>query len=222
MARPPKLNAEYFSHDADMRNDAKIKAVRKKFGHLGYSIWCMLLEALTNANDFILDWDELNIELIAGDFDIESEELIPIISYFQKLKMIQIESDQIWCQKLVDRFEGLLSKRKRTRKGVMDVHNTPQAELLKQKDVQNPQSKVKESKVNNSIVKESKEINKEAIASAPTSSEIILPIKTEEEKRKKTPPKKRKAFIAPTKEEFTQYAIEKCLDNDLNVSRNFN
>ena len=162
MARPPKLNAEYFSHDADMRNDAKIKAVRKKFGHLGYSIWCMLLEALTNANDFILDWDELNIELIAGDFDIESEELIPIISYFQKLKMIQIESDQIWCQKLVDRFEGLLSKRKRTRKGVMDVHNTPQAELLKQKDVQNPQSKVKESKVNNSIVKESKEINKEA------------------------------------------------------------
>ena len=37
MARPKKLNAEFFSHDVDMRNDLKVKALRKRFGHKGYS-----------------------------------------------------------------------------------------------------------------------------------------------------------------------------------------
>jgi len=46
MARPIKLNADYFSHDAGMRNHRKIKSVRQKFGINGYGIWCMLIEYL--------------------------------------------------------------------------------------------------------------------------------------------------------------------------------
>ena len=33
MARPAKLNADYFSHDVDMRNDIRIKGLRRNFGH---------------------------------------------------------------------------------------------------------------------------------------------------------------------------------------------
>lgn len=38
MARPKKNNAEYYTHDADMRNDMKIKALRRKFSHTGYAV----------------------------------------------------------------------------------------------------------------------------------------------------------------------------------------
>lgn len=38
MARPNKNNAEYFSHDADMRNDVKVKALRRRFSHTGYAV----------------------------------------------------------------------------------------------------------------------------------------------------------------------------------------
>jgi len=52
MARPKKLNADYFPHDVDRRNDLKIKALRTKFGFKGYACWCMMLEHLGNCNYF--------------------------------------------------------------------------------------------------------------------------------------------------------------------------
>ncbi|MBL4705443.1 MAG: DUF4373 domain-containing protein [Flavobacteriales bacterium] len=48
MARPLKNNADYFSHDNNMRNDKKILAVRRKYGSDGYSVWCMILESSVN------------------------------------------------------------------------------------------------------------------------------------------------------------------------------
>ena len=161
--RPPKTNADWFSHDADMRNDTKIKAVRRKFGHLGYSIWSMLLESLTKSKGIKLEWDELNIELIAGDFDIEPGELVLIISYFEKLKMIEIEDEILSCQKLTDRLKPLFDKRENDRnrnnskrkppaKVVTNNGSSKDTELSQIQVVGNPHSKVKESKVNKSKV----------------------------------------------------------------------
>ena len=142
MARPKKDNADYFSHDADMRNDARIKAVRRKFGHVGYSVWSMLLEHLTDCDFFEYEYNELNIELLSGDFDVTPKELKDIISYFIKLDLIQEVDGIIKNDKLITRFDSLLTKRKRDRSGVSVSDN--------------PQSKVKESKVNKSKVKDIK------------------------------------------------------------------
>ena len=133
MARPKKDNADYFSHDSGMRDDARIKAVRRKYSHLGYSIWNMLLEHLTNCDFFEYEYNDLNIELLAGDFDIKPDDLKEIIDYFIKLKLIQNDNGFIKSNQLIKRFETLLSKRKRDRNRVIASEN--------------PQSKVKESKV---------------------------------------------------------------------------
>jgi hypothetical protein len=58
MGRHKKNNADYFSHDNDMRNNRKIKAVRKMFGLVGYAVWNMLLEAIAESEDFTLRTDE--------------------------------------------------------------------------------------------------------------------------------------------------------------------
>ena len=63
MARPKKNNADYFSHDADMRNHRKMKAIRAKFGLEGYAIWNMVLEVLSNAELFIVCHNQ-GVELI--------------------------------------------------------------------------------------------------------------------------------------------------------------
>ena len=133
MARPKKDNADYFSHDSGMRDDARIKAVRRKYSHVGYSIWNMLLEHLTNCDFFEYEYNDLNIELLAGDFDIKPDDLKEIIDYFIKLKLIQNDNGFIKSNQLIKRFETLLSKRKRDRNRVIASEN--------------PQSKVKESKV---------------------------------------------------------------------------
>jgi len=141
MARPKKDNAEYFSHDADMRNDTKIRALRRKFGLEGYAIWCMLLEYLTHCDFFEFEYSELNIELLSGDFDVEPELLKEVMEYLiNKLGLMQVENGNLMCLEHIKRFDALLSKRKRQRNEVIADDNT--------------HSKVKYSKGEESKVKE--------------------------------------------------------------------
>lgn len=149
MARPKKNNADYFSHDADMRNDNKVKALRRKYGLEGYAIWNMLIEHLTDCDFFEYEYTELNIELLAGDFDVEPSFLKEVITYLTRLKMLKLESGFISCDKLKERFESLLNKRVRNNtKPKLKTSKTPKKIVS---DVENPQSKVKYSKVNKTI-----------------------------------------------------------------------
>jgi len=150
MARPKKENADYFSHDADMRNDNKIKAVRRKFGLKGYAIWCMILEHLTDCNSFNYEITDLNIELMAGDFDIDPIELKEIINYFISLKLLEEDCNFIYSNQLLKRFDSLLNKRKLNRNTYKNEFQTPETPNKGVSDVENPQSKVNESKVNES------------------------------------------------------------------------
>jgi len=136
MARPKKENADYHTHDKDMRNDPKIRALRKKFKHEGYAVYNMMLEVLTGSDNWEYPWNEFNIELLNGDFDSENVE--DIIKYcVSPLGLFTIENNSIYSKQHRKRFIPLLSKRKRDNKAVSDSEN--------------PHSKVKYS-----IVKESK------------------------------------------------------------------
>jgi len=164
MARPKKLNADYFSHDADMRNDPKLKALRRKFGIEGYAIWNMMLEILTDSDDFEYEWSELNIELLSGDFDVEPEFLKDIINYCFKLKLLQIENDLIFSQKMKSRFETLLNKRKRDVKAQKKELSLAETQNIGVIASEKPQSKVKENKVNENKVNEKRERKGNALA----------------------------------------------------------
>jgi len=142
MSRPRKNNADYFSHDNDMRNDDKILSVRRKFWHEWYSVWNMLLEKLCKSTWFIIDVDNVSIELLSWDFVVDPEKLKEIIDYFVYIRLIFREWDRIYSQKMIDRFEWLLSKRQRD----IEYRQWKQKEEIVI-DVDNPQSKVKESKV---------------------------------------------------------------------------
>jgi hypothetical protein len=113
MARPTKNNADYFSHDADMRNHRKMKAIRAKFGLEGYAVWNMLLEVLTDSEHFVINIDEVEVELIAGDFGIEGDLLSEMISYFIRLKLLEEENGTLTCASLIERMQPLLDKRER-------------------------------------------------------------------------------------------------------------
>lgn len=96
MARPTKNNAEYFSHDADMRNDVKVKALRRRYGHTGYAVWCYILETLTDADRFEVDYRALNQELLAADYDVTVEQLREIVDYCCTLELLQLTEDRCY------------------------------------------------------------------------------------------------------------------------------
>ena len=115
MARPIKNNADYFSHDADMRNDVKIKALRRKFSHVGYAVWCYLLEVLTDSDFFEIEYNELNTELLSADFDISTNEFKEIIDYCIKIELLQLENNILFSVNNKKRFDVILSNRKQKR-----------------------------------------------------------------------------------------------------------
>ncbi|MEY4457277.1 MAG: hypothetical protein RLY15_1541 [Bacteroidota bacterium] len=172
MARPIKHNADYFSHDNNMRNDMKIKALRRKHKFAGYAIYIMMLELLTENDYFEIEWNEMTMELLTPDFDIDVDELAEIIDYCIKLNLFQLTNGYLHCDKLTARLEGdVLSRRKG-----YDSNNSKRMKLMLQKpnnnhvnvnnnsiseDI-NAQSKVKEIKENKSKEKESKNISLEA------------------------------------------------------------
>ena len=158
MARPLKHNAEYFSHDCIMRNDPKIKALRRKYSHTGYSVWNMLLELLTSNEYFEYEWNELNIELLAPDFDIDAEQLNEIINYCIKLNLLKITNGYLHCERLTQRLEQSVLVRRKDYCSNNSKRNQLKGVNVNINDINdniNRQSKGKESKLNESKAHES-------------------------------------------------------------------
>lgn len=151
MSRPLKNNAEYFGHDAEMRNNRKVKALRARFGLEGYAVWCMILECLTDADNFRIEWQEIDVELLSGDFAISPERLREIVAYSQKVRLLSVEEGKLYSAKHQERMKPLLEIRDRKRrwkekqKGKSDGEN-------EESDGENEESKVKERKVKESKV----------------------------------------------------------------------
>lgn len=103
--------ADYFSHDIDMRNDIKVKALRRKFSHTGYAVWCFMLEYLTDCTNFEFDYNEVSQELLASDFDVPVAELREIIAYSVKIGLLQHEDGKIFSAAHKRRFVRMLEVR---------------------------------------------------------------------------------------------------------------
>lgn len=160
MARPQKNNADYFSHDNDMRNDDKVKAVRRKFKHEGYSIWNMMLEKLSKSDGFTLKYNEKTLELWAGDFEIETEKLVEILEYFLKVELLVHLEGEIFSENMIRRFTGLIDKRNKHREKFQQ--QKPAETVIM--DAEMPQSKVNKSIVKESKLNNSKEEKKEDLS----------------------------------------------------------
>lgn len=170
MARPKKNNAEYFTHDADMRNDVKVKALRRKYGHTGYAVWCFILESLTDSDFFQLDYNTVSQELLAADYDISTEQLIDIVDYCMLIGLLQkTEDNLLYSAAHQRRFSGLLYNRERKRLNlaginpevqdngeVMARRNPAETPINDNNGGLKPYSKEKESKGEERKVKESK------------------------------------------------------------------
>lgn len=163
MARPKKNNADYFSHDNSMRNDDKIKAVRRKFWLEWYAIWCMLLEKLTESDNFEIILDDISYELISWDFEISSDLLKNIVDYLILLKLLIKENNIIYSNWLKERLQSVIDKRNRNRDNISDRKRDDSGKFVTETDrnptapgisvTETPQSKVKESKIkDNNII----------------------------------------------------------------------
>ena len=167
MARPTKQNVDYFSHDCDMRNDIKIKALRRKYKHLGYAIYIITLELLGDTEYFQMKWDDSSIELLTPEYDCDVDELKEVMNYCFQLNLFQLTHGHLHCINFTNRLEEtVLSRRKDycsnnspiSKLSEVNVDNNKvNVDNNKVNVDNNTQSKVKESKLNKSKGEYSKE-----------------------------------------------------------------
>lgn len=115
MGRPPKNNAEWFRHDAIMRNDQKILYLRNKYGFEGYGVWCYILEVLTGSDYFSMEWNKLQQMCYSGDFRIDEQRLVTIINDCVEINLLQLGDGILRCDNLSKRMTGLIEKRENRR-----------------------------------------------------------------------------------------------------------
>jgi len=159
MARPAKNNCDYFPHDAGMRNHKKVKAIRSKFGVMGYAVWSMLLEYLTGNDGNVFEYSDLEFELMSGDFGVSATEIRIVVDYCISLEMLFNHNGFIKSESLDERLAPVYEKRgkakelsaKQLRINGKYATVTPDTTVVSVTEM--PQSKVKGIEVNGSKVK---------------------------------------------------------------------
>ena len=153
MARPSRNNADYFTHNADFRNDRRIKAIRGRFGPAGYGLILMLLEVLTDADHTQLSTEELEMELLAGDFGVSVTEINSLLQLAEKIGVFaRNEEGLLICPDLNKALEQVFEKRNRSRLVAQTARIQQSATEILVSVTETPQSKVKKSKVKDTNV----------------------------------------------------------------------
>lgn len=104
-----KDRMRFFSHDVDMRNDLKIRGLRREFGNEGYAVWCYLLEVLTDTEDLCIDIDGM-ADLLSADFDIKSDRLKSIVDYCLKVGLFTKDGTLLYSNRHRERIIGVIDK----------------------------------------------------------------------------------------------------------------
>ena len=193
--------ADFFSHDIDMRNDIKVKALRRKYSHTGYAVWCFMLEYLTDCTNFEMDYNNVTQELLAADFDVPVEKLNDIIDYSVKIGLLQHEDGKIFSRAHKRRFERMLEVRQRRAEAARRNGRKGGNPNFK-KGQPNPYYNITES-----VMEDNQNITQDNLSRVEQSSveESNVPIKETPKGEKKTATR----FSAPSVVEVQQYISEK-------------
>ncbi|GAB4042071.1 DUF4373 domain-containing protein [Spirosoma jeollabukense] len=144
MARPSRNNADYFTHNANFRNDRRIKAIRARFGASGYGLVLMLLEALTEADFIQLSTEELEMELLSGDFGVSVTEINSLLQLAEKIGLFaRNEEGFLICPDLNKALEPVFDKRDKSRKVAQTARERQSVTETPVSVTETPQSKEK-------------------------------------------------------------------------------
>ena len=77
----------YFPHDSNARNSKKLLRLRKKHGAAGYGVYFMLIERLTEEEDFCSD---LDYDMLAYELHVKPETVKAVVENFE---LFEIKTD---------------------------------------------------------------------------------------------------------------------------------
>ena len=103
----------YIKHDVGMRNHRKVRVLRQKFSHMGYAVWCYLLETLAGKEGFAVPFDEVEQEILAVDFGVDVQELRDVVEACVRLRLLTLKDGLLQSDTLIERLGNVLDSRQK-------------------------------------------------------------------------------------------------------------
>jgi hypothetical protein len=124
MARPVMNHCDYFSHDNDIRNHRKIKALDNEFrkvtngvGRIGYQFWTMMLEYLTGIDGHEFEYGTRENTYFAAEMQLPLSTTSEMIQFAIDIDLLQKSPEGfVFSAELHKRLDHVYVKRKRDRK----------------------------------------------------------------------------------------------------------
>ena len=224
MARPQRNNVDYFPFICE--EGTKMFYIEETYGNDGFAVFVKLLRELARADNHYLDLSKKSTKMfLSAKCKVSVGVLEAIVTDLVELEKFDTElwneNSIVWCQSFVDSVQDAYSKRSNKcidrktllllleSKGIRKPSKSnPKPSLDKPKGDVNPQSIVKYSKEEESIIK-----NTDILYS-------IYPSKTirdGKECRTKSADKNKKKIAAfLSKKEHTFESLKKCIEAELN------
>ena len=164
MARPIKNTVDYFPHI--IKNGKTIFILESKFGNDGYAFWFKLLELLGSSDNHVYDYNNLaDWEFLIAKTKVSEEKAHNILQTLADVGAIDselLEKKMIWCENFIKGIDVVYrNRRQETPKKPVITRRNPTADVVSTPD--NPQSIVEDT-----IVEDSKEENKDRESQAPS------------------------------------------------------
>jgi hypothetical protein len=101
-------DAYYFSHDSNARHDFKIKAMRRKYGWLGYAWYWVIVETMRDEADYCLAYNSIVFEALAEELDASAPAIRAFIDDCTDADAIGLfvcDGTRFWSESLMRRME---------------------------------------------------------------------------------------------------------------------
>lgn len=151
--------AYYFSHDSNARRDPKILAMRNEYGNKGYGWYWILVEMLSEQDDYMLKHTKWVSHAIAMEMLCDTTEAEKFVfSCIEDYELFESDGEHFWSESLLRRMNMKEAKRKKRveagKKGAQSRWSDSNAiakpkqtdSIAMAKDGKGKESKVKESK----------------------------------------------------------------------------
>ena len=141
---------QWFKHDSNASQDAKLKRLRMKYGLEGYGLYWYCIELVASGVDqntftFELEHDS---EIIAFDTGIHVERVNEMMSYMVNLNLFESTNNTITCLKMLKRLDQSMTSNKKMREMINKAKGSHDAVMISHDSVMQEENRIDKNKDN--------------------------------------------------------------------------
>ena len=135
---------QWFKHDSNASQDAKLKRLRMKYGLEGYGLYWYCIELVASGVDqntftFELEHDS---EIIAFDTGIHVERVNEMMSYMVNLNLFESTNNTITCLKMLKRLDQSMTSSKKMREMINKAKGSHDAVMISHDSVMQEENRI--------------------------------------------------------------------------------